>query len=67
MKQISATTPAILAKWQDGVPTETIAVQFGKSARSIQLLASYHKARRPAWYISDIRAKASALQLEGDK
>lgn len=67
MKQLSDTTPVILAKWQDGVPTETIATQFGKSVRSIQLLASYHKARRPAWYLSDVRAKASALQFEVDK
>jgi hypothetical protein len=67
MKAKQESTPAILDKWQAGVATEVIALQFGKSARAIQLLASYHKARRPAWYISDVRAKASALQFEVDK
>jgi uncharacterized protein (DUF433 family) len=57
-------TPAILAAWRDGTPTETIAADFGTTPRAVQLLAAYHKARRPAWYLSVVRGKASALQFE---
>jgi hypothetical protein len=56
-KKPDDTTPEILAMWRDGVPTDLIAAKVGKSVRAVQLLAAYHKARRPAWYLSAIRGK----------
>jgi hypothetical protein len=54
-KKIDDTTPVVLAMWADGVPTDLIAAKVGKTARAVQLVAAYHKARRPAWYIKVVR------------
>ncbi len=62
-KKIDETTPAVLQMWADGVPTDLIAAKVGKTERAIQLVAAYHKARRPAWYLSVVRGKASAEQV----
>lgn len=64
-KKIDDTTPVVLEMWADGVPTEMIAAKVGKTVRAVQLVASYHKARRPAWYLSAVRGKASACQFDG--
>lgn len=62
-KKIEPTTPQILTMWRDGVPVETIAEQFGKTPQAIRLLAAYHKARRPAWYLSAIRGRTQPQQV----
>jgi hypothetical protein len=57
------TTPKVLEMWAAGVPVEVIAAEVGKSVRAVQLVAAYHKVRRPAWYLSAVRGKASAEQV----
>lgn len=63
-RTVNADTQIILDRWTAGVPVEVIAAEHGKTARSIQLLASYHKTRRPAWYLSAVRGGASAEQFK---
>jgi hypothetical protein len=58
-KKPDPTTPRILERWAAGVPAEAIAAEAGKTTRAVQLLASYHKVRRPAWYLSAIRGMTS--------
>lgn len=60
-KQIDPSTPVILEMWADGVPTDLIAAKVGKTVRAVQLVAAYHKTRRPAWYLSAIRGKVSQI------
>jgi hypothetical protein len=57
------TTPKVLEMWAAGVTVEVIAAEVGKSVRAVQLVAAYHKVRRPAWYLSAVRGKASAEQV----
>lgn len=54
-KKIDDTTPQVLTMWADGVPTDTIAAKVGKTPRAVQLVAAYHKTKRPAWYIKVVR------------
>jgi hypothetical protein len=56
-KKPDPTTPRILEMWAAGVPVEAIAAEVGKTTRAVQLLASYHKVRRPAWYLSMVRGR----------
>jgi hypothetical protein len=63
-KTIDPTTPVVLEMWRDGAPAEVIAAKVGKTVRAVQLVASYHKVRRPDWYLSAVRGKVSALQFE---
>jgi len=60
-KRVGCDTPAILEMWRAGESAELIADKFNRTVRSIQVLASYHKVRRPAWYLSDVRAKIAAV------
>jgi hypothetical protein len=62
-RKVDHSTPRILQMWADGVPVEMIAAKVGKTARAVQLVAAYHKVRRPAWYLSAVRGKASAEQV----
>jgi hypothetical protein len=59
-KKIDDTTPVVLEMWADGVPTDLIAAKVGKTVRAVQLVAAYHKARRPAWYLSAIRGRTQS-------
>jgi hypothetical protein len=56
-KKADDTTPVVLEMWADGVPVEVIAAEVGKSVRAVQLVAAYHKVRRPVWYLSAIRGR----------
>jgi hypothetical protein len=60
-KQIDPTTPVVLEMWADGVPTDQIAAKVGKTARAVQLVAAYHKARRPDWYIKVVRGRTQQV------
>ena len=48
VKEIAPTTPAILEDWMAGLSVRAIAAAHGKSEHAVVLMASYHKARRPA-------------------
>lgn len=58
-KKPDPSTPRILEMWSNGVPVEVIAADVGKTTRAVQLVAAYHKTRRPAWYLSAIRGKVT--------
>jgi hypothetical protein len=66
-KQIDPSTPVILEMWSDGVPTDLIAAKTGKTVRAVQLVAAYHKIRRPAWHISAMRATTGGQFINGVK
>jgi hypothetical protein len=63
-RKADPSTPRILEMWADGVPVEVIAAEAGKTTRAVQLVAAYHKTRRPAWYLSAVRGKVSQKGTE---
>lgn len=57
-RPIDPQTPHILQMWTSGASVEAITAETGKPATLIRILVSYHKARRPAWYLAAVRANA---------
>jgi hypothetical protein len=47
-KEIDPKTPEVLEAWKAGLSVRAIAEAHGKSEHAVVLMASYHKARRPA-------------------
>jgi hypothetical protein len=63
-KKIDPTTPRILELWAAGVPVEAIAAEVGKTTRAVQLLAAYHKVRRPAGYVKRPAGYLAAMRTQ---
>jgi hypothetical protein len=60
-KVIDPATPAILEDWKAGLSVKAIAAAHGKSEHAVVLMASYHRARRPAGH------KRSERQLSANR
>jgi hypothetical protein len=58
------TTPKVLEMWAAGVPVEAIAAEVGKTTRAVQLLAAYHKVRRPAGYVKRPAGYLAAMRTQ---
>jgi hypothetical protein len=56
-------TSAVLKAWREGVPTETIAKEFGLTEVAIRARASWHRAKRPDWYLSQMRREVKVASL----
>jgi hypothetical protein len=59
VKQIDAATPEVLDGWKAGLSVKAIAAAHGKSEHAVVLMASYHKARRPAGHKREQRSAGS--------
>jgi hypothetical protein len=58
-KKADPSTPRILDMWVAGIPVEVIVAETGISANAVRIRAGNHKAKRPAWYLSAVRGKAT--------